>query len=544
MESGWQFSKNLVTAAHGIVAAKHPLAARAGLRILQQGGNAVDAAVATAFAVGVVEPWASGLGGAGVLIVSSPNSAPVAVDYGVRAPAAARADMFPLGPGIDQETGWWRSVSNDANIHGPLSVAVPGVPRGLAAALARFGTMPLAEVLRPAIALARDGFPIHWTTVMQIALDAPLLQRYDAAAKIFLPDGVPPMVSSPASPQRLRQPELARTLEAIASEGPDAFYCGPVARLMVDAIQRGGGVLTGDDLAEFQPVIEPAWVCHTPDYQVAVAPGPHSGVTLAEMFDILGGLDLESRGHNTTDYLHWLIEATHAALGDRLARFGEEVGWGLPTSRTRTAAHRRRISNDHATPWDIHVPDASGTTHLCVVDGTGTAVSLTQTLLSWFGSRMLVPGTGVVLNNGMMWFDPVPGRANSIGPGRRPLSNMTPAVVFSEGGPVLAVGASGGRRILDGVCQVILNCMSFAMDVQSAIAAPRIDASGPQVMVDQRIPAGARDGLRQRGHPLVCVDEDMLPRLFSSPVAIARHAADGLLHGGADPYHPAIAAGY
>ena len=544
MESGWQVSKNLVTAAHGIVAAKHPLAARAGLGILQQGGNAVDAAVATAFAVGVVEPWASGLGGAGVLIVSSPNSPSVAVDYGVRAPAAARADMYPLDAGVDPETGWWQAVRNESNIHGPLSVAVPGVPRGLAAALERFGTMPLAEVLRPAIELARDGFPTHWTTVMQIAIDAPILKRYDDAARIFLPDGVPPLISTPTSPQRLRQPDLARTLEGIASEGPDSFYRGPVARQLVDAVQRDGGMLTLDDFAEYRPVIEPALLCNGSDYQIAVAPGPHSGVTLAEMFDILDGLDLASRGHNTIDYLHWLIEATHAALGDRLARFGEGTNWGTATSRARTAAHRRRISNAHATPWEVPVPDASSTTHLCAVDGTGTAVSLTQTLLSWFGSRMLVPGTGVVLNNGMMWFDPVPGRENSIGPGRRPLSNMTPAVVVSRGTPLLAVGASGGRRILDGVCQVILNCMDFGMDVQTAIAAPRIDASGSHVMVDRRIPARVRQGLERRGHSLAVVDEDMLPRLFSSPVAIARHAADGLLYGGADPYHPAIAAGY
>jgi gamma-glutamyltranspeptidase/glutathione hydrolase len=541
-ESGWHFAKDLVTSTHGMVAAKHPLAARAGLGILRQGGNAVDAAVAAAFVVGVVEPWASGLGGGGVVLISSQNTAPVAIDYGVRAPAAALPDMFALDQGYDRETSWWPTVRDEANIHGPLAVAVPGAPAGLAAALAEFGTMSLAEVLRPAIALARDGFPVHWTTVLQISMDAATLGRYPAAAHIFLPGGAPPSISTVTAPQLLRQPDLARTLGLIAAEGVDAFYRGPVADRIVESVQRGGGVLTLDDLAQYRPVSEPADLCHLPEYSIAVAPGPHAGTTLAEIFEIFAALREEPCGHNTTDYLHFLIEATHAALADRFALLGDGAGW--PRLAGRAATHRTRIVRGRAAPWDIRGFDPASTTHLCVVDSGGTAVSLTQTLLSWFGSRVLASGTGVVLNNGMMWFNPVPGHPNSVGPGRRPMSNMTPALVLAQDQPVFAVGASGGRRIVNAVLQVVLNAMEFSLDAQAAIAAPRFDASDAQVVVDVRIPREIHMALRRRGHEIVAAEEQVWPRPFASPVAIARDLNTGALTGGADPFHPAIAAGY
>jgi gamma-glutamyltranspeptidase / glutathione hydrolase len=543
VESGWQFGKNLVVTAAGMVAAKHPLATRAGLAILQRGGNAVDAAVATAFAVGVVEPWASGLGGAGVLIMASPKLPPVVVDYGVRAPIAARPNMYTIDAGYDQETSWWPSVRNSANIHGALSVAVPGVPAGLASALLKFGTMPLADVLRPAIVLARDGFPVHWTTVLHISMDASTLQRYRAAADMFLPGGAPPTISTFASPQVLRQPDLARTLQMIASDGTQAFYQGDVARRIVEEVQRGGGILTMEDLARYRPAVEPALLYRGPEYTVGVAPGPHAGTTLAETFDILDGLHIQACGHNTTDYLHLTIEATHAALTDRFTLLGDGPGWDLLTGSGRAVSHRDRISNGRAAAWSIH-PDSTSTTHVCVIDREGMAVSLTQTLLSWFGSRLLVPGTGVVLNNGMMWFNPVGGHPNSIKPGAGPLSNMTPAIVLSKHEPTLAVGASGGRRILDAVLQVIRNNMDFSFDVQGAISAPRIDASDAIVMIDARIPDEITTELRRRGHCVGVVEEQVWPRYFASPVAVVRNLEKGTLSGGVDPYHAAIAAGY
>lgn len=546
MESGWEFGKRLVTAREGIAAAKHPLAARAGLRVLRQGGNAVDAAVAMAFAIGVVEPWMSGLGGGGLLVVSRPGEAPVAVEFGMQSPGAATPSLFVLEEGYDEELFGWRRVRGEANIHGPLSVAVPGAVAGLALALSRFGTMPLAQVVAPAAALARDGVPVEWTMTLQIALDAPTLSRYKEASDLFLPGGAPLAPStSPTTPRLLRQLDLARSLEAIGSEGPEVFYRGPIGRRIVDEVQRRGGILTEGDLSSYEARVGPAAVADAREgFQVAVPVGLSGGATLVEILHILRDDPLRALGHNSASFLHLLIEATRAAFADRLGLLADGHGWEVVTNLAHAASRRAAMRQESAGSWPVSGADPTSTTHLCVIDREGTAVSLTATLLSRFGSRLLVPGTGVLLNNGMMWFDPEPGRPNSVGPRRRPLANMTPAVVLAGGQPVLAVGASGGRRIIDAVLQVILNHVEFGMDVQAAVAAPRVDASGPEAVVDARIPEDVVDALRSRGHRIAVVEDAVAPRYFASPVAAGRDPRTGLLTGGADPYHPAIAAGW
>lgn len=547
MESGWQFRKALVTSNRGVVAAKHPQAARAGVEMLNQGGNAVDAAVAAAFAIGVIEPWMSGLGGGGYMVVGRPAPTGAAgmtavVEYGMRAPRAAHAEMFELEGGYDTELFGWRRVRGQANIHGPRSVAVPGVPAGLALALERLGTMPLGAVLGPAIALARDGFPVEWTTTLQVALDAATLRRYDAAASLFMPDGVPVVPSTTPRPRPFAQPHLARTLEALAAGGPDAFYRGPAARQIVDDVRRRGGLLDLEDFARYEARLAPALTSRTLGYDVVLSSGPSGGATLAEIAGLMAGSSLGGLGHNTAPYLHLLIEATHVAFDDRLEFLSDEGGWELVTSEAHLARRRSRLAG-RASAHSAAGADPSSTTHLCAADSAGMMVSLTQTLLSRFGSRVLVPEAGVLLNNGMMWFDPEPGRRNSAGPGRRPLANMTPALVCVDGQPVLAVGASGGRRIIDCVLQLVLNHMEFRMDAQAAIDAPRIDASGDEVVVDVRVPAAVRDELVRLGHRLAAAEETMVPRFFASPVVIARDPSTGTLTGGADPYHPAAAVG-
>jgi len=550
VESGWQFRKALVTSPRGVVAAKHPLAARAGVEMLNRGGNAVDAAVATAFAIGVIEPWMSGLGGGGYMVVARPapsgaahaESAASVVEFGMRSPLAAHAEMFELEDGYDTELFGWRRVRGQANIHGPRSIAIPGVPAGLALALKRLGTMPLAAVLGPAIALARDGFPVDWTTTLQVALDAATLKRYDAAASLFMPDGLPIVPATTPAPRLLKQPDLARTLALLADEGPDAFYRGPVARRIVEDVRRAGGLLDVEDFARYEARVAPALVSRALGYEVALSSGPSGGATLAEIAGLIAGSPLGRLGHNTAPYIHLLIEATHAAFEDRLRLLSDEGGWDVLTSDAHLSARRAAIGERAAPPAAVG-DDPSSTTHLCAADAAGTMVSLTQTLLSRFGSRVLVPGAGVLMNNGMMWFDPEPGHRNSAAPGRRPLANMTPAVVAVEGRPVFAVGASGGRRIINAVLQLVLNHMEFRMDAQAAIDAPRMDASGDEVIVDARIPGAVRDDLARRGHTVAAAEESMTPRFFASPVAVARDPSTGALTGGADPYHPAAAVG-
>jgi gamma-glutamyltranspeptidase / glutathione hydrolase len=553
MESGWQFTKALVTSHRGVVAAKHVLAARAGVEMLNRGGNAVDAAVAAAFAIGVIEPWMSGLGGGGYMVVARPSASSAhkhpaetasVVEFGMRSPLAAHAEMFELEDGYDTELFGWRRVRGQANIHGPRSIAVPGVPAGLALALRRFGSMPLATVLRPAIALARDGFPVEWTTTLQVALDAATLRRYEEAAALFMPDGMPIVPSTTPRSRILKQPDLARTLEALASDGPEVFYRGAIARRIVDEIRRLGGILDVDDFARYEARIAPPLVSRALGYDVLLPSGPSGGATLAEILGLIAGSAPEPGrlGHNTAPYLHLLIEATHAAFDDRLNILSDEGGWETVTSEAHLSARRAAIGERAAAHAGAGA-DPTSTTHLCAADADGTMVSLTQTLLSRFGSRVLLPGAGVLMNNGMMWFDPEPGRRNSVAPGRRPLANMTPAVAGVEGRPVFAVGASGGRRIIDAVLQLVLNHMEFRMDAQAAIDSPRIDASSPEVIVDDRIPAAVRDELGRRGHRIAVAEETMAPRFFASPVAVARDPSTGTMTGGADPYHPAAAAG-
>jgi gamma-glutamyltranspeptidase/glutathione hydrolase len=462
----------------------------------------------------------------------------------MRSPLAAHAEMFELEDGYDTELFGWRRVRGQANIHGPRSIAVPGVPAGLALALDRFGTMPLGTVLRPAIALARDGFPVEWTTTLQVALDAATLKRYEDAAALFLPDGLPIVPSTTPRPRILKQPDLARTLEALASDGAEVFYRGAVGRRIVGEVRRRGGVLDEEDFARYEARVASPLASRALGYDVLLSSGPSGGATLAEILGLVAGsTPAPGRlGHNTAPYLHLLIEATRAAFEDRLTLLSDQGGWDTVTSEPHLAARRSSIGERAAAHAGAGA-DPTSTTHLCAADAGGTLVSLTQTLLSRFGSRVLVPGAGVLMNNGMMWFDPEPGRRNSVAPGRRPLANMTPAVVSVEGRPVFAVGASGGRRIIDAVLQLILNHMEFRMDVQAAIDSPRIDASGAEVILDQRIPAAVRDELARRGHRIVAVEETMAPRFFASPVAVARDPSTGALTGGVDPYHPAAAVG-
>ncbi len=548
MESGWHLSKREVRARRGVVVAKHPLAARAGLEMFRKGGNAIDAGVAAAFAAGVVEPWMSGLGGCGMLVLrrGGPSAPPpVAIEFGSRAPGAAHAAMFTLDDGHDPEAYGWRRVRERANVHGPLAVAVPGVPAGLTHALEEFGTLPLSDVLAPAIALARDGFPVEWPTTLAVAMDAATLRRYPAAAALFLDDGLPPVPAAAARPRLLRQPELADTLAALAAGGEEAFYRGEIARRIVEEVRRAGGIVTADDFARYRPVVGPAFVYRGRGYDVAVVPGPTGGPTLVEMLGILRDDPLPSLGHNTAEYLHLLVEAMRAAFADRLALLGAGPEWTGLVGADHAARRRAQISPHRAGAWgSAGEPGQTSTTQVCAADREGNAISITQTLLSRFGSRFLVPGAGVLLNNGMMRFNPEPGHPNSIAPHQGSVANMTPILVFRAGRAPAAVGASGGRRIIGAVLQVMLNIVTFGMGAQDAVAAPRIDATGREVLVDRRIADATIEGLRLRGHALAVVEEAVEPRFFASPLALTDDPRTGDLLGGADPYHPASAAGW
>jgi gamma-glutamyltranspeptidase/glutathione hydrolase len=487
-----------VRAEHGMVVSAHPLASAAGLQILKKGGNAVDAAVATAFALSVVEPYSSGLGGGGfMLIYPGPGSEVTALDFRERAPAKATADMY-LKDG---------RLVPDLSTRGALAVAVPGTVAGLAAALERYGTMPLKKVMAPAIALAADGFTVDEIYYKRSLFTLPLL-RHDACAKAaFLADNRPY-----TSGDVLKQPDLARTLTAIADQGPQAFYHGPIGDAIAAALKAKGGIITKDDLAAYRVRwLKPVTGAYR-GYDIASMPPPSSGgAALIETLNIIEGFNLAKYGARTADAIHLIAEAMKMAFADRAYFMADPDFSDVPldtiVSKKYAAGLRKKISLDQAIrsaqiipgggvlkPSPLAAPapnpapaapaEGSDTTHVSVVDQKGGAVALTQSINTVFGSGVVACGTGIVMNNTMDDFSAAPGRpntyglvqgqANAIAPAKTPLSSMTPTMLFKNGRLFMVLGSPGGPAIISTVIQVIVNVVDYKMDVAAAVSAPRI----------------------------------------------------------------------
>ena len=552
-------------ASSGMVATKDPEATKAGLEMLRNGGNAVDAAVAACFAVGVVEPASSGIGGGGYLVYQMGQEGGV-IGFPMRGPLASRPDMFELtGKGATGSFGWPAVVNND-NIEGYRSIATPGAVSGLCEAHSRFGRLPLKDVVAPAVRLAREGYAPGWHNLYAIGTLAGMLFRYDELRRVLMPGGNMP-TGDLVDLASLKQPQLADILEAIGEEGPDAFYKGDFAQALTSDIQANGGILSMEDLARYRPFswdegLEFSYRGHT----VRVPPFACAGITSAMTLKLLDGFDLASMGHNSEEMLHTYISCARLAYADRFEYVADpefaEVPWNGLVSDSYIARRRNEIRSQApgyfqpGDPWveEGRRPDKvlassrpgfdNGTTHLCVIDGDGNAVSMTNTIMSGFGSGIIPKGTGVVMNNGMMWYDPEPGRVNSIAPGKFPLNNMTPALVMDSDGVKLAVGASGGRRITNAVTNQIIKILDFGMGPQAAIDSPRVDCSMPFTSVDPRLDSGVISALEARGHTLHVLDGGHLHSGFvgfASPVAILR-GGDGLT-AGVDTFHSAYAEG-
>ncbi|KAA9380814.1 hypothetical protein F5972_06870 [Microbispora cellulosiformans] len=514
-------------ASGGMVTAPDPRAAHAGALMLRAGGSAVDAAVATAFAIGVVEPFMSGIGGGAWLVVREPGARTATTVCGpIRAPGLATADMFPLAPGADAAGLYgWPAVRGEANIIGPLSVGTPGAVAALCRAHARFGRLPLAEVLAPAIELAEEGHETNWFASSAICAEARALRAYPDSAALFLPGGLPLRGPSQGPGDRLVQPRLAATLRDIAEGGPEAFYRGRAGRAIAAFTGAAGGALREEDLAGYEAAeaeIEP----------VAIGPlrvyGPLATgvVSVAEALQIVeaagrAGLD---RGPRL-----W-ARALSRAFDDRLREVGtgeeEDPAW----ARLAGAEHAEEVvaewtAGRGTARRPLAGPARAGcTSHLSAVDGRGMTVSLTQTVLDLFGSRMVEPETGVVLNDGMMYFDPRPGRVTSIAPGAAGLSAVSPVIVTGPGGEAV-LGASGGRRIISAVAQIIARWRDGAT-LQDAVDAPRLHAEGTRVWLDRREERAAAD-LAAAGHDVRVVAEEPTTWHFARPNGIARREGTG-----------------
>jgi len=485
--------KPSVVSSRGIVASQAYNASAAGVAILEAGGNAVDAAVATAFALAVVEPWNSGLGGIGFALVH-PVGEPRAssLHFGPIAPMAVSPELFPLTGRPGNDIFPWPQVENDANAHGPLSFCLPTAVAGYGTMLERFGTMPLKDVMQPAIELAKRGLALDWFTTLMLAQAAPLLRKYDTSSAIFLRDGLPPVPPYQGVAGFMKLGNLAGTLERIAQEGWRDFYNGGLAADIVGDIKSLGGVISGEEMAGYEPEVRPCLSVDWKGSQIQLSSGLTAGPTLADAFGRLkDGALPDERGTPSGEWYKGLANAMKAAYARRLDSAGDDEPKGLGC-----------------------------TTHISVTDASGNMVSMTSTLLSSMGSRVTLPTTGFVMNNGVLWFDPRPGNANSVGPRKRPLTNMCPAIVARDGKPIIVGGAAGGRRIMASVAQLVLFVHDLGMDVEQAGHWPRIDVSGPDlVSVDRRLPVAVVETLSALGATEV-VDHDVLPINFARPSII------------------------
>ncbi len=507
----WLVRKPVAVSRGGVVAAQNGVAAAVGADMLAAGGSAVDAVVATAFALSVREPWNSGLGGIGFIVVVPPGGGRAeVVDFGPIAPAGLDLAAYPLTGETITELFTWPRVEDDRNMHGPLSFAIPSAVRGYALAVERFGRTPWRDLVAPAVALARQGLPVDWWVTVKTATAATDLRRYDESRNIWLPDGLPPAAPPNGEPASLGLGRLAETLARLAEYGPDDFYEGEIAAAIAGDVRAGGGVLAAADLAQCQARTVPSLEIPYRGYGLHAARGLTAAPTLADVLDRLAS----KRFAQAPDavYFEALIDALQQAYHARFEGLG-----------------------------DVKPAGESCTTHITAIDREGGIAALTTTLLSSFGSRYVLPQTGILMNNGLMWFDPRPGRPNSLAPGKRALTNMCPLVGARDGRARFGIGASGGRRILAAVVQLASFIVDFAMTPEEAAHHPRIDVSGDSgIAIDRRLAEAVRDRLATRPGAAL-VEHTAWPSRFACPNLVLR-GEDGLNYGVTDVMSPWSAA--
>jgi len=506
----WNVSKPLVTSRGGIVASQNRIASEAGAHILAAGGNAIDAAVATGLALAAVEPWNSGLGGVGFMMVylARENRVQV-VDFGPISPAGLDPADYPLTGGYTSDLFTWPSVKDDRNVHGPMSIAIPGHVDGLATALDKFGTLPFRDVVQPAIALADEGMAVDWYLTLKVATMAKELSRYPVTRDIWLPGGFPPVTAAGAPLGRLKLKGLAETLRRLAESGPRDFYEGEIAAGIARDIRAMGGNLSSRDLANFHARIVDPIETEYHGAKLALPPQLTAGPTMLRALEPLRSLKFAGGRPGSEAFIAYAA-ALRDAYAERLTSMGD--------------------NSDHRDP--------STTTHLNVIDRDGNMVALTQTLLSVFGSKVVLPSSGVLMNNGIMWFDPRPETPNCLAPGKRALSNMCPVIATLEGKPWFAIGASGGRKILPAVYQISSFLIDHGMTLDVAFHQPRIDASGGDTVgVDPRHSAATKQALAGK-FPLSMTELVVYPTNFACPSAVLHDPKTGEHQGISDVMSP------
>ncbi len=527
------------SARQGMVATSHTLATEVALKVLQDGGNAVDAAVTAGFALAVTQPRSGNIGGGGFMLISKGDgSEPEAIDYREKAPSGATETMY------QDESG---EVVQNRSRFTHLAAGVPGTVAGFAMALERHGTLPLKQALAPAIKLAREGFivPQRFSEGLEQARER--LQHWPATLETFYKeDG-----SAWQAGERFRQPELADTLQRIADKGVKGFYEGETAQLIVEEMKRHGGLITQQDLEDYQPVVRNPVRGSYRGYDIYSMSPPSSGGThIVQILNILEGFPIQELGHNSADTIHYMVEAMKLAYADRSEYLGDTDYVDVPlnglTSKAYAEDLRQGIKPDKARPaGEIRYGQPPGyespeTTHFSVVDKWGNAVSNTYTINFSYGSGITVQGAGFLLNNEMDDFSAKPGvpnaygliggEANKVEPGKRMLSSMSPTIVRKGARNFLVTGSPGGSRIITTTLQVIMNVIDHGMNIQTAVSAPRIHHQWlpDEIRIEQGISADTVRLLESRGHKVVT--NSAMGAIQSIMIG-----EDGTLYGGADP---------
>jgi gamma-glutamyltranspeptidase / glutathione hydrolase len=491
----------------GMVVSDSVVATKAGMEILARGGNAVDAAVATAFALAVVDQAASGLGGGGFMVIYEAKERRAhALDFRETAPEASRIELYTKGG---------KPVPS-LSLTGALAVGVPGEVAGLLQAFKRFGSLPLQTVMAPAIRYATEGFPVDGALSYAIERQQANMKRFPELARIFMPKD-----EVPAPGQMLRQTDLGDSLKAIAAQGADVFYQGWIAQAIVETLKKDGGVMTLDDLKNYKAIWrEPLIGTYRKRTVITMPPPSSGGIAILEMLDVLEGYQLNKFAHNSATYLHLLAEVMKHAFADRAQYLGDpdfvKAPISMLASREYASWIRSRISPVKTYPPKYYglanlKVEQGGTTHFSVLDQFGNAVACTLSVNTRFGAKILVPKTGIVLNNTIDDFalhangnayGLVGNDANSLRPRKRPLSSMAPTIVLQGDRPELIVGGAGGPRIISATLQTMLNILEYQMPVKEAVAAARIHHQWmpDELSVEAEIPADIKKSLERRGH--------------------------------------------
>lgn len=506
ISQSWQIRKAAVTSDQGLVASQHYMASDIGADILRRGGNAIDAAIATGLVLGTVEPWMTGIGGGGYMTIYLARSDEVkVVEFGMQAPANAVPDDYPLtGEGTNTGDAFnWPRVTRDTNIHGPLSIAVPGYIKGISLALSTFGTWSWEDIIEPACREAESGLPLDWFSAQKINQWARGLNLYEVTRQTYLADGLPPTANIDGSLGRLKLGGLANTYRRLQREGPESYYTGELARSIAADLKDVGSRIAADDLAHYSANIEAPLTTVYRGSKLHVSGPLTAGPSIIHALNELSNLYQPKGGLPDGNAYKAYAEALFSAYEHRLQSLGEG-----PDTR-----------------------EPGNTSHICVADKEGNLVSLTQTIMSAFGSRIMLPDTGILMNNGMMWFDPRPGGPNSVLGGRKPLCNMCP-VILQTADHVTALGACGGRKIFPAVFQLAVFLNDYGMSVDEAVHLARLDVSGTDsVTVMDHIDPQILEWLNAQFKDLSVQPNGVNPNLFALPQIISRDQSGSMTGG-------------